>query len=387
MRLKVLYFTILNITSDIDGGSISCRNHINRLSRDEEIELFVVIAGSKDREADSLSYINSLNVSGKFVAFKEQGPAKQRTFLEKLFSIPWEELARVQSHVDQAVVEAIASNDADVLLIEYFYSTLFCHNAIKAAPRTVLLNQNKEISFHINLLKNSIKPQCKMALYTFTVLRLWRLEHSMHRLMDKIISLAPQEVSRHKGMYITPYLSAKTKQWKPNSSRTIFFVGNVNHYLNKEAIEYIIVKLAPFVAELIPDIRFKIIGASDSDVPFRHPSVDLLGISNAEEVERQFLNCQLFICPFKKNLELRMKILEALSYGTPFLLSPGLLLRLPHLKGFPSLSVDDPVQAAKTIATFILDETGTINLAKNINFQQRQFIDSQKNAWSRALKN
>jgi len=225
-----------------------------------------------------------------------------------------------------------------------------------------------------------------MAMKIPNLVRFWLAERSIFRSMNKIIALSPPDVPKRKGMHITPYLDMKEQQWKPNSSRTIFFVGNIGHYPNKEAIEYIITKLAPLVTEIAPDIRFKIIGASPVDVAFDHPSVDLLGKSDATEVERLFLNCQLFICPVKNTFGLKFKIAEALSYGTPFLASPESMLCVPHLTDQPTISLEDPVLAAKTLVASILDETSTIKLATNISFKHRRFINSQNNIWSRSLR-
>jgi hypothetical protein len=357
-----------------------------RLSTDTEIELFVVIASQQDHETDSLFYLNSLGVSGKFVSWQDWNPTAPITFTHKFAPIPYEGFACYQRHVDQAIVDALASHNADILLINYLYSAMICSNAIKKAPRAVLVNLNRETAFYWDFLKRVKKSWFKRFIKTMSLFRVWRAEQSIFRLMDKIIALSPPDVPKRKGMYITPYLDANLEQWKPNSSRTLFFVGNIGHHPNREAIEYIITKLAPAVSAIIPDVRFKIIGACADDVSFHHPSVDLLGKSDAAEVERQFLNCQLFICPVKNTFGLKFKMAEALSYGTPFMASPESMLCFPHLKDQPSIPLDDPQQAARNIAASILDESTTTNLATSINFQHRQFMDSQHNIWSRSLR-
>ncbi len=387
MKLKVVYFGIGDIGSDCNGGFIFCRNQIKRLSVDTGIELFVIVASQQDHEIGSLSYLNRLGVSGKFVAWQDQNPGEQRTFIQKIAPIPYENFANNQHHVDQAVIDAIALTRADILFVNYLYSVMFCPKAIKTVPRAVLLIANRETEIHWESLKSSTKSWFKMARNTISITRLWLTERSIFRSMDKIIALAPPDVPKHhKGLYITPYLDPKARQWKPNSSHTIFFVGNIAYYPNREAIEHIITKLAPAVTALVPDVRFKIIGASSNAVSFHHPAVDLLGKSDTFELEQQFLTCQLFICPVKNTFGLKFKIAEALSYGTPFLASPESMLGVPHLKDQPSIPLDNPVQAARNIATLILDETSTSDLATSINLRHRRFVDTQNNVWSRSLR-
>lgn len=302
-----------------------------------------------------------------------------------MIEIPMKDLAYNQPHVDEAVIDTIASQNADILVIEYLYSALLCPRAIKTATRAVLVTQNNETDFYWRFLKSVTKSRFKMVMKSMRLIHLWLTEQSIFSSMEKIIGLKPLDAPKSKGTYITPYLDSKLQQWQPNASRTIFFVGNITHYPNREAIEYIITKLAPAVTVLLPDVRFTIIGASSADVSFHHPSVNLLGNSDVNEIERQFLHCQLFICPIKNPCGVKFKIIEALSYGTPFLASPESMLAFPYLKGQETLFLNNPAQVAKTIAAAIKEEASSINLAKNIQFFHQQFTRSQKNVWSRVL--
>ena len=382
MKLKVVYFTFVGIGTPSNGGAICCRNHIKRLSEDDGIELFVVIAGEQSQKQDSISYLTSLGIRGKFVAFLNVGPRIPVSYVQREAPIPAEMVAYGEPHVDLSLLEALKMRDADILLIEYLYSALFCPKSIKAASKCVLITLNRETALHRDLLKRTSYTRLEKAK---RLTRMWFFEQAIFRSMHKIIALSPTDVSVYKGSYITPYLDVKAEKWIPNASRHIFFVGGVVHYPNVEAIEYIITKLAPAVTALLPDVRFKIIGASLDDVPFRHLSVDLLGKVDAAEVERQFLNCQLFICPIKNTQGLKFKMAEALSYGTPFLASPETMLCLPYLKGLPTMSFYDPEQAARSIAAVIRDQASTIELAEKITLQHQAFIATQKNIWSRSL--
>lgn len=84
MKLKVVYFTFIDIGSTANGGTICCRNHLQRLSEDTGIELFAVVASYQSQEADALSYLKSLGVSGKFIPFKKLNPTTKVTLTQKL---------------------------------------------------------------------------------------------------------------------------------------------------------------------------------------------------------------------------------------------------------------------------------------------------------------
>jgi hypothetical protein len=386
-KIKLVYFTVVDLgNSNINGGSLCCCNHIKRLNADMGIELFVLVAGDKDHKTNTQSFLDKHGIASKFITWQNHPPETQMTFFQKRLPIPWEEFVHQQPCVDQAIVDTLALKKADILLIDFYYSAMFCPRAIKAAPKTALINLNRETEFYWEILKKTnINSRFKLVKKVLTLIRFWLVEKAIFRSVNKIIALSPPDVPRRKGLYITPYLDMKTQQWKPNSARTVFFVGNIGHYPNREAIEYIVTKLAPAVIAIAPDVRFKIIGASPADVSFSHPSVDLLGKSDSQEVERQFLNCQLFICPVKNTFGLKFKMAEALSYGTPFLASPESMQCVPHLKNLPSMPLEDPVQAARHLVASICDKTSTINLAASISSQHLQFIASQKNIWGSVL--
>lgn len=385
MKLKITYFTFVEIGSERHGGSLCCRNHIKRLSTDTGIELFVVVAGPKYNEIASLSYLSHLGVKGKFIPYQSQKPSFFNDTFGQFFLIPFEIQSRSQPQVDQEVINAIVSNDSEVLLLDYFFSALFCPKAIKIAPKTALIHLNRETEFYIDQLKTGETPYIRIPTRLVSILRLWMAERILLRAISKIIALSPPDIQNPQGISITPFLDQNPMQWIPNNSKTIFFVGNIGHYPNRQAIKYIITKLAPLVAEILPDARFKIIGASDHDVAFHHPSVDLLGVSDEGEVERLFLNCHLFICPIKNTFGLKFKIAKALTYGTPFLASPESMQCIPHIKNIPTISLSDPMQAAKAIAAILLDEKRSKVLAASINSQHSQFIETQKNIWSISL--
>lgn len=400
MKLRVVYFISTEISDEINGGILCYRNHIKRLSTDSEIELFVVVAAEPSREARSLAYLESHGIAGTFIPFPKspsyssfrrkifylaKALLNPRKVKKKIFSLFLQEYAP-QPHIEQKLIDLIKLKNADIFLVDYFYSTVFCLKAIKTAPKAVLVTHNRECELRKQLKRSHTKSYFKMALVSLHIFCFWLLEKYSFRLMDKIISLSPPDVNKQKGIYITPYLDPKPEQWNPNLSHTIFFVGNISHLPNKEAVHYIIRNLAPALVSLVPDIRFKIIGASAAEVPFHHPSVDLLGKSNATEVERHFLNCQLFICPIKNTFGLKFKIAEALAYGTPFLASHESMLCVPHLKDLPSFSLHRHQQTARTIADIILDKEKTMRLAENIRVRHSEFINSQTNIWSRSLR-
>ncbi len=196
MKLKVLYFTFVDIGSDSNGGSISCRNHIKRLSQDTGIELFVVIAGIPDQEQAAIAYLNSLNIRSKFVVFQNPLSNPSITFAQKLASFSLEIHACYHPQIDDAVIESLTSTHTDVLLVDYFFSILFCRKAIQRAAKRVLITLNRETEFYRNQLKTSKGLKLRKII---RIARLQRAEFAIHKTMDKIIALSSADIPNHTG--------------------------------------------------------------------------------------------------------------------------------------------------------------------------------------------
>jgi GT2 family glycosyltransferase/glycosyltransferase involved in cell wall biosynthesis len=104
----------------------------------------------------------------------------------------------------------------------------------------------------------------------------------------------------------------------------IAFLGGYNHYPNVEAVEWFIDKVMPSLRGLLPGIKFRIYG---SNVPKRllaladkHQDVFIEGwVANVDAV---YNTCRIFIAPLQSGAGIKGKVIGALAYGVPCVLSP-----------------------------------------------------------------
>ena len=144
----------------------------------------------------------------------------------------------------------------------------------------------------------------------------------------------------------------------------LFFVGNANHLPNRQAIEWLCFKFAPELAKHSA-ARIVIVGAGADAFPSGVPgNVDLLGASTTEAVEELYQECGLFLAPIANSHGSKIKLLQCLSLGTPFLATRNALSGLRGLEA-PLIDLDDAPAAARLAAALLADHGRRAALSEN----------------------
>lgn len=394
--MRVLYFTVTPLVDDGNGGSICCRNHVRRLAEDDDIELFVMVAGSFAAEAATMQFLNSFGVTAYYQPYyiDRQYPEGKSfsdvaSFIWKiLFQFPWETQRLNQQHVGDGVDWAIRAYNIDTLIIDYHPSALFV-TLPRNDVRTILVGLNREGDFYSDMIGLGMSHHGPLAA-KISLLRARLFERRKNLEVDKLVVIgkpdAPGYSLRSEPACITPYLDPKPQRWSHHPDQRLFFVGNIAHYPNRLAIEWIVRTFAPQLWEACPAARIAIVGARPDQIAPVSPNIDLLGPADPETVRGLFLSASLMLCPVENDYGIKFKAVEALSYGTPLLASRQTHLGLPHLEGEGAIDLDDPAGAVRIAVGLLGDTQALIDLQARQDSRQTQFIESQKNIWSRTIK-
>jgi glycosyltransferase involved in cell wall biosynthesis len=275
------------------------------------------------------------------------------------------------------------------LVVDYLYSALFCPES-DDLPRAII-TVNREAEFFRESIAQGSGRAKKSIKTAIAGARLRRYERNAYARSAGVIALSKPDIPPYlpsaQAICITPYLDEPAEHWRFTDSRTAFFVGNIAHYPNRLAIEFIARGLAPCIAAHRSDIQIKIIGADAESVPaeWRHPIVSYLGVSDASTVRSMFQTSDVLLCPIKNDFGMKFKVAEAAAYATPFVASPETAQCVPYLVGLPQLNLQDPEAAAGVICGLIGNQPELQRLSALIRSRHRAFVASQKNIWSRSL--
>ncbi|MGJ7511780.1 glycosyltransferase [Variovorax sp. GT1P44] len=393
--MRVLYFTVVPLAAPGNGGSICCRNHVERLSADLGIDLFAMTAGPLAWKSGTDAFFAGLKVQHHFQPFKEGNVHHESNGIRSIarfawsavFQLPWEMQALNQEHIEEGIAWAVRVYSIDVIVIDYHPSTLFLRLP-RSDARTALISLNREGDFYGDLIRVGNTHHGRLTARV-SLARANRWVRRVDASVDQLIAIGPPDLPRHPTrrppVCITPYLDPKRNRWAYAGTKRLFFVGAYGHYPNRLAIEWLTREFAPALRAIGSDGLVTIIGASAAEVPDAPSNVQLLGLADRDEVERQFCTCALMLCPVENDYGVKFKALEALSYGAPLLASRETMLGLPHLSENPSFDLRNPAGAASQVAELLASRDRIEALSAAQQRQQTTFIASQTNVWSAAL--
>ena len=397
--MRVLYFTVVPLGSTGNGGSICCRNHVIRLAADPEIELIAMVAGPAEQEAATSAFFAEVGVKNYFQPFRGDNmrPAADTVaaiaaFATKMvFHFPWELQAMNQPHIQEGIDWAIEAFGIEALVIDYHASALFLTLPRKDV-RTALIKLNREGDFYKDMIQLGKTAHGKRT-SRISLMRARRYERITDANVGKIITIGAPDLPRYRlpsrPVCISPYLEHRADRWSYTASNTLLFIGDVNHYPNWLAVEWIARQLAPALLAAGSQVQIAVVGAvaSQGTCQWDQSNILFLGRSTDETVQRLFLTADMMLCPIENDYGVKFKSLEALAYGIPLFASRQTLLGLPYLPEEPAIDLKDAASAARTICALVSNPEALIQLAASQCERQNAFIASQRTVWSRTLSN
>ncbi len=109
-----------------------------------------------------------------------------------------------------------------------------------------------------------------------------------------------------------------------------------------------------------------------------------LAASTKEAVEELYQGCGLFIAPIANSHGTKIKLLQCLALGTPFLATRNALTGLRGLDA-PLIDLDDAPAAAKLAADLLDDRGRRIALSERLGVYRADGLETQRQAWCKLL--
>jgi len=388
---KILYCTTVPISTD-GGGNLVCREHIRILSGVPNSVLHV-FSPNVEEVLEGIAFFESLGVTWHKFSFL----GGRRRFVDRLiahfpFRFSFESIAVQNRDIDLQFREVVDAFDPDVIVIDYLFSVLVMPSCLRSGCATILINLNREAEFYREQRAiGKLSAGCSN-----TLLAEWRLSRFERRTCVRashVVVLTPNDLevmppsARDRATVIRPVLPRGDKRWSDHGEKSLFFVGSVNHYPNLEAVEWLATRLAPNLEKAAPDCRIKVIGASEDQVPqgWLRPNIDYMGRSTREEVRRLFLECGMFIAPIRNNFGSKIKILEAMSFGTPTIATEFALSGLEDSSSIEMMKLEDPEECASRIVSMMADPACRKRMSEAMEVAHRKQMEETERIWSRLV--
>jgi hypothetical protein len=379
------YFNKFKCRGFFGGGDMYVKTLLNLLKK-ENFEVYLVLLNASYHLIDK-SIIKSTIDHPDDLVFIAKARLSPRNYLRKIFStgLFYETYINRQTQRDtnEFLNEILEKYQLDNILVDSFYAAVLlpCLKKIKANKSIMVINNEAEfyddlIFKYANVKKSKINRLVKNILMR-------RMEKKIYRSFDRIVALGksdlPDYIPPQNKRVMTLFLDESAQKWQYDNNKTIFYIGNVEHYPNRLAINYLLENIIPRIITIRPDYRFIILGARAGEImpKYHYPNVHFVGAGSPESASKLFLFANLMLAPIENTFGQKFKIAEAASYGTPFLASAQTMLGYPYLSDLPYAPLESPEESVKLIVEFMDDPTKLKELSARILNLSRQFINSQ----------
>jgi glycosyltransferase involved in cell wall biosynthesis len=198
-------------------------------------------------------------------------------------------------------------------------------------------------------------------------------EFALLRRFDKIITLTENDkqilsenISQEK-IYVSPATVRtdlkEVREFSPFGKKLVF-IGSSIHLPNKDGIKWFINSIMPIIEKEIPEIHLDVIGRWDNRFvkEFSRKNVTFQGF--VKDLKDAFRS-SLMIVPIRIGSGMRLKIIEAVNYGIPFITTTIGVEGLDFEPDKDCLVADGPEEFAKKIIGISKDPSGQQELVRN----------------------
>lgn len=154
--------------------------------------------------------------------------------------------------------------------------------------------------------------------------------------------------------------------------KNISFLGGYGHPPNVEAVEYFITNVMPGLKDAHPEIKFNVYGSllPKKLIELADDTVNMQGY--IEDIGKVYNENKIFIAPLQSGAGIKGKVLGALAYGIPTILSPVAAEGIGLRDGVETLIAKTPDQWLEAIKKLNYDP----DLWLNISQAGQEYVDT-----------
>jgi O-antigen biosynthesis protein len=253
--------------------------------------------------------------------------------------------------------------------------------AVRAlAPKTPIIFYGHDLHFarmrqHAAILHSSEFKE--------TSVRMERLERKIWVEADLTLYLSEEEVCVAKALEPTASVMATPGYCfddlvSPRSApanRDIMFVAGFAHPPNIDAACWLVGTILPLVRQKIPDVRLWIVGTNPSDKvkALASENVFVTGHVSEEALNEKYLQVRAAVVPLRFGAGVKLKVVEALHYGTPLVTTP---IGAAGIRGLDEVAAvdDDPKMIATSVVRLLTsDEAWHAQSEKQLEYSRKVF--------------
>jgi GT2 family glycosyltransferase/glycosyltransferase involved in cell wall biosynthesis len=372
-RLRVLIASPYSPYPPVHGGAVRMLALLRRLSQVADVT-WVAYADTQ-QELDPRSTAELQRLCTEVVLIERDTtavggillPNKTRGFCSHL--------------MEQQIEYFLDRDDYDVVQLEY---THLAHLMPRPSPGLLRVLVEHDVSF-VSLARSQATAEGRVARLAFSFDWMRMLRYELAAVEDADLVLTMSETDREVlGSYVdvghvVPIPNGVDCRTFPfvadgRAPSTILFVGFFRHEPNVEAVRYFCGEVLSRVRAVVPDVRFRVVGAYPPEIVRRlgdDPGVEVTG--QVDDIVPYYQSSAVFVAPVLQGSGTRLKILEAMASGCPVVSTTIGAEGLGARNGEEVVLADDAAAMADAIVRLLRDPESAATLAR----RARTFVEAR----------
>lgn len=323
--MKILYITPQLPYPPISGGRIKTLSTIRALiNLGYSVILFSFIENENERKY--ISDLKRLGISKIITVHNKEISEKSR--LKQLLRIiksffthkPYGVLRYSNKELSLEISKFLKNNEIDIFWVNFLYMAQYLPINFKGLKvleshdvESELYKSGFKKGMYIHLRLLHLYEWTKYSIYEKIIYKKFKIIFCMSN-RDK--NLLEKITGRNDIIVLPPDIKLKKTNQIEKKQNTLLFTGALFWYPNRDGITWFIKKVFPLIIKKIPTIKLWVIGKySPNFKPIRLDGIEYLGF--IEEIKPYMEKAMVLIAPIRYGTGLRIKIIEAMSYGLP----------------------------------------------------------------------
>lgn len=369
--MKILMLTPYLPYPLLSGGQIRTYNLLKKLADKHEVTLFALIKDHNEKK-----YIPELEkYCAKVQVFKRSSKpfTASNIFRTAVSTFPFLVIRNHVPEVIDAVKHELGRNHYDLIHAETFY--MMPHIPETTIP-ILLVEQTIEYLGYESYAKKA--PRFVKWLLSMDIEKIKRWERHYWKESKKLIVMSDEDkkfIGKELGSdekievvangVDTAWFEEKDRQTPKNP--TLLSVGTFKWLPNVEAVDFLVKKVWPLVAEKIPKSKLWIVGNAPTKevMSFQEKDPHITVSGTIPDIRDAFKGAHVLVAPVFSGKGTRYKILEAMASGTPIVATTTAVEGLDVVHGTHVLTSDSARGMADLVVRLLEDPALQKKLAKN----------------------
>lgn len=388
-----------------DGGKQAVYYRIIEIAKYIDTYVVIINTGNNREYENEKSYLTFKNAIKNLLVIERYNVSlvNQRFSFKKISAIfnwivakkPRRAQVYESNKVKKIVTNYITEHNLDTVVFDFpFTAELVDFERLHNEKiKTICVSHNVESLYFKNVQNTCNLPVIinKMKfIMNYEKYKIFKYEYSTYHKADSIICLSTWDAAYIKEnmadvnvQYLPCLLPEKTLEYNAtNNSEYIVFPGSLTFYPNYHGVIWLLEKVFNKYLEIFPRIKFLVTGSVNQTLKeelFQYSGVELTGYLNEEAYEKLIVNCKFCVAPIFKGAGIKIKILEAMSYGLP------LVTLNMSSQGIPISEVDEdsmPFMLAADEKGFLesmVRMTNSLEVRKKFSVNAIQFFNKNYN--------